>query len=281
MKIKHFTFVILIASAAFVFAGCFGKSDQGQEVKTKAEKPEDKPKEDKPAVADRAAVRTGRTVPAKVVKLSAKHILVMHDESKRKPAEISRTKDEAKTRAEEALAKVKGGVEFEAVVKEYSDCPSKERGGDLGIFPSTRMAPEFSKATIALEEGAMSEIVESDFGFHIIKRQKVEEVRARHILIMHDESKRKPPSISRSKKEALKRIKEAQKKVSAKEADFATLAKEYSDCPSKNKGGDLGLFGRGRMDPPFEKAAFALKENEISDIVESDFGYHIIQRLPK
>jgi parvulin-like peptidyl-prolyl isomerase len=281
MKTMHLTAVISIASVAIAFTGCSGKGNQGEEGKAGTEGARANPGAIKTAVADRAAVRTGRTVPAKVVKLSARHILVMHNASKRKPAGTTRTKEEARARAGEALAKVRGGVPFEEVVKEYSDCPSKEQGGDPGVFPSTGMAPEFSQATMALAEGEVSDIVETDFGFHIIKRQRIEEVHARHILIMHDESKRKPPSISRGKKAALKLIKEVQKKVNAKDADFAALAQEYSDCPSKNKGGDLGTFGRGRMAPPFEEAAFALKENEISDIVETEFGYHIIQRLPQ
>src|SRR5215217_8233136 len=62
--------------------------------------------------------------------------------------------------------------------------------------------------------------------------------------------------------------------------DFDKLAKENSDEPgAKESGGDLGWFGRGRMVKPFEDAVFALKDNEISDIVESQFGFHIIQRL--
>ncbi len=215
-----------------------------------------------------------------LVKLSASHILVMHNESQRKPPEITRTKEEALARTKEALAKIRGGADFGAVAKEYSDCPSKEQGGDLGVFPSIRMAPEFSNATIALKEDEISEPVETDFGYHIIKRQKIEEVRARHILIMHNEADRKPPEITRTKKEAEKLIKEIEKKVKAKDADFEAIAKEYSDCPSKNRGGDLGAFTRGRMAPPFEKAAFELKENEISGVVETGFGYHIIQRLP-
>lgn len=61
-------------------------------------------------------------------------------------------------------------------------------------------------------------------------------------------------------------------------AEFATVAGEVSDCPSGAQGGDLGMFGKGMMVPEFEQAAFALEVGDLSDVVETDFGYHLILR---
>jgi peptidyl-prolyl cis-trans isomerase C len=97
-----------------------------------------------------------------------------------------------------------------------------------------------------------------------------EQVRARHILIKVEKG-----ATEDQKAAARKKIEEVRTKAEGG-ADFAELAKESSEGPSAPKGGDLGFFGRGRMVPAFEKAAFALKPGEISGVVETPFGYHII-----
>ena len=102
-----------------------------------------------------------------------------------------------------------------------------------------------------------------------------DQIKASHILLMYAGSARS--SATRSKQEAAQQI-EALKQELDGGADFAALARTHSDCPSSSRGGDLGSFGRGQMVGPFESAAFALQVGQTSGVVETDFGYHLIQR---
>ncbi len=102
-----------------------------------------------------------------------------------------------------------------------------------------------------------------------------EQVQARHILIKSDAK-----DDEAKQKEALEKIKKVQERVTAGE-DFTALAKELSEGPSGKNGGDLGFFGRGQMVKPFEEAAFGLKPGETSDIVKTQFGYHLIRVTEK
>ena len=100
-------------------------------------------------------------------------------------------------------------------------------------------------------------------------------VRASHILLMYRGSSRSPATSS--KEEALTLIGEIEHAVKDG-GDFAELARKHSDCPSRTRGGDLGSFNRGQMVKPFEQAAFGLPVGSVSGVVETDFGYHLIQR---
>lgn len=103
----------------------------------------------------------------------AKHFLVMYKGSMRAPGTITRTKEEAKARAEEGLKKVKGGAKFEDVVTEYSDEPGAgSRGGDLGTFPKGAMVPQFQEGVEKIKVGEVSGLVETPFGYHVILRTK-------------------------------------------------------------------------------------------------------------
>jgi peptidyl-prolyl cis-trans isomerase C len=110
---------------------------------------------------------------------------------------------------------------------------------------------------------------------NIDKFRQGEKIRASHILCGVDAK-----ASAEEKKKAREKAEKLHKEL-AGGADFATLAKENSTCPSSKQGGDLGFFGRGQMVPSFEQAAFALKPGEISDVVETPFGYHIIKLTEK
>ena len=97
------------------------------------------------------------------------------------------------------------------------------------------------------------------------------QIKASHILIKVDAK-----ADEAKKAEARKKIEVVQQKLKDGD-DFAALAKEYSEGPSNAKGGDLGYFRRGQMVKPFEDAAMALKPNEVSEVVETRFGYHLIK----
>lgn len=107
------------------------------------------------------------------------------------------------------------------------------------------------------------------------KFKRDETVKASHILIGVDGK-----ATAEEKKTAREKAEKLKKELSGG-ADFASLAKGNSTCPSSQQGGDLGFFVKGQMVPPFENAAFALKPGETSDVVETQFGYHIIKTTEK
>ncbi|MHC4993362.1 MAG: peptidylprolyl isomerase [Planctomycetota bacterium] len=101
------------------------------------------------------------------------------------------------------------------------------------------------------------------------------QVRASHILLMYAGSARS--SATRAQAEAQQQIAEIKQQIDGG-ADFADLARQHSDCPSGQQGGDLGRFGRGQMVKAFEDTAFSMGVGAVSDVVETEFGYHLLKR---
>jgi parvulin-like peptidyl-prolyl isomerase len=123
-----------------------------------------------PAPAPTLIPTAAHPQPAAENRAAASHILVAYKGS---PAgeKVTRTKEQAKARAEEALKKARAGGDFAALARTYSDDPgSAPKGGDLGTFPRAAMVKPFADATFALKPGEISGLVETQFGYHIIKR---------------------------------------------------------------------------------------------------------------
>ncbi|MFT3766588.1 MAG: peptidylprolyl isomerase [Minicystis sp.] len=115
--------------------------------------------------------RERRLIASQPSQIGAKHILIMHNDSQSKPPNLNRTRAEAQKRAQEVLLKIRGGASFDEMVKQFTDEPGgAERSGDLGVFDRGTMVKPFADAAFALKVGEVSEIVETKFGFHIIKR---------------------------------------------------------------------------------------------------------------
>lgn len=110
------------------------------------------------------------------------------------------------------------------------------------------------------------------------EEESPEEVQASHILISYQGADRADADITRTKEEAQAEAERIRKLIVDDGKDFAEMAKEHSDGPSSTKGGDLGKFKFEVMAKPFSEAAFTLGINEISDVVETGFGFHVIQR---
>ncbi|KAK3933924.1 hypothetical protein QBC46DRAFT_92936 [Diplogelasinospora grovesii] len=108
-------------------------------------------------------------------------------------------------------------------------------------------------------------------------------IRAAHLLVKHNESRRpaswREAQITRSKSEARQIIESYEQSIKSGKISFGDLARTESDCSSATKRGDLGYFGRGDMQKEFEDAVFALQPEEMSGIVETASGLHLIKRL--
>jgi len=204
--------------------------------------------------------------------LNLAHILVRVPEGA-SPEQLA----ERRSRAEQALGRVRSGSEFGQVAAEFSDAPDALKGGVMGARPADRWPTLFADAARGLKVGDVSPVLRSPAGFHIIRVVDrkfggnsviVQQTRARHILIRVNELV--------SEADATQRLRGLKDRIE-NGTPFGELARLHSDDGSAARGGELGWISPGDTVPPFERAMNQLKINEVSDPVRSDFGMHLIQ----
>jgi hypothetical protein len=156
--------------AIATFSACEDKSAPSAEPPAASTPPPTVPAVTPPSPPPPAATPSATPAP---MEIAAQHILVAYRGAERAPAGVTRTKAQARTRASEVLAKAKAGEDFSALVAQYSDDPgAKERLGSLGKFSRGKMDKAFSDAAFQLRVDEVSDVVETRFGFHVIKRNQ-------------------------------------------------------------------------------------------------------------
>ncbi|MHB1676105.1 MAG: peptidylprolyl isomerase [Sulfuriferula sp.] len=188
----------------------------------------------------------------------------------------------AHAKAEDALNKIRAGADFAQISASYSNAPNALEGGAMGWRRLAQIPALFSQVLIALKPGETSDILRSNSGFHIIKlidkrsadkTTIINQTHARHILIKTSEI------ISAA--DAKKHLEQIRAQIENGSAKFSDMARQYSNDASASKGGDLGWLSPGETVPEFEHAMDALKPGEISEPVQSPFGFHLIQVLER
>jgi len=198
-------------------------------------------------------------------------------------AKVTRTKPEASARAAELLREAQHG-DFAALAAANSDAPSSApRGGVMGTFAKSEW-PELHAALkgplFRLAVGQIApKLVEAPYGYVILRRCKVDKAHGRHLLIRYAGAKNAGPEITRTREQASQLVQSVLSGIHS-EQDFLGAIAKYSEDASRARAGDIGSPGRGRLALAFENSLFALKVGERSGVVETEFGFHIIERLP-
>jgi peptidyl-prolyl cis-trans isomerase SurA len=205
------------------------------------------------------------------------HILVLV------PEQATADQIEAKRlRAEEALKKVRDGVEFAQVAAGYSDASDALSGGNLGWRPGARLPTVFTEVVRKMKPGEVSTVLRSAAGFHIVKLVErrssdepavVDQTHARHILVRVNETV--------SEADAKTKIERLKDRLDSGSTKFEDLAKLNSEDATSAKGGDLGWISPGDVVPAFEEALNKLPLNQVSGPVRTPFGWHLIEVLER
>ncbi|MBA4094896.1 MAG: molecular chaperone SurA, partial [Candidatus Accumulibacter sp.] len=190
-----------------------------------------------------------------------------------------------RARAEEIARQLRTGADFAKIAATYSDAGDALKGGEIGWLDSQRLPEAFAKALAPLKPGQVTPIIKSATAFHILKLidkrtpteasgdAAVQQTRARHILL------KVTPTMTAD--DAKRKLVELKERLDNKAAKFEELARLFSNDGSASKGGDLGWLYPGDTVPEFENVMNDLKPGEVSGVVETPFGYHLIEVLER
>jgi peptidyl-prolyl cis-trans isomerase SurA len=191
-----------------------------------------------------------------------------------------------KARADEVMRQLRTGADFAKIAVTYSDASDALKGGEIGWRNPERLPPVFAEALLKLKPGQSTPVIKSSTGFHILKlvdkrsaaqspeKNVVQQQHVRHILLK--------PSPTLTAVEAKRKLTELKERLDNKAATFEELARLFSqDTQSAAKGGDLGWLFPGDIVPEFENVVNAMKPGEVSGVVETPFGLHLIQLVER
>jgi hypothetical protein len=224
-------------------------------------------------------------------RIHVRRLLVAFDGAEGASTTVSRSRDEALGRAQMIAGMAReAGQSFRELVSEYGDTPPDRDDRSavrILVRGETGLSDVNEDRAFRLEVGSVTQPLETPMGFVIFERQPdptettqsgPENIGARHILISFEGASRASETVTRTREEARALAHQVASSARDEANAWADLHQQYTDEPNSPPSGDLGVFGRGQMVPAFERAAFALQVGEISDPVESEYGFHIIQR---
>jgi peptidyl-prolyl cis-trans isomerase SurA len=186
-----------------------------------------------------------------------------------------------KNRADDIARQLRTGADFAKLAGTYSDAPDALKGGAIGWRDPNGLPPLFANELKKLSKGQITVVIKSNTGFHILRlndvrsaakvadKAAVQQTHVRHILL------KVTPTMTAG--EAKRKLAEMKERLDNKAATFEELARLSSNDGSAAKGGDLGWLFPGDTVPEFENVMNGLKIGEVSDVVETQYGYHLIQ----
>lgn len=277
---RHRPLLSLLAWLALMLAlSACGKKDAGGAT-------EGAPSGAKPVQAqDRGALQRDEDARTRI---AASIITIAHagvtEYSSRRP-KPSRSEAEALELARALVTQARQApARFEDLARERSEDPIAPDGGNLGTW-SVGDRPDLDAAVGALKVGEVSEPIASAYGYRILRRDPPlpdERISARHLVVAWAGAVRASSAVTRAKAEARARAEELAARARKDPASFEALIRAESDGWNKDQGGYLGAWTMNgeRFPAAFDRAVYGLAEGAISGPIESQFGYHLFQRLP-